>query len=110
MNPTPRITLCTGRFLALVKEGRWEYVDRIGATGAAIIVAVSYRECVLKAVNLGGDTDTTGCGAGGLAGVAYGVKAVPSDWISQLARKGDLDCLFHEFADLCEKTGARKAD
>ena len=35
-----KTTLCTGKFLALVKEGRWEYVDRIGATGAAIIVVI----------------------------------------------------------------------
>jgi len=41
MNPTPKIALSTGKFLALVKEGRWEYVDRIGANGAAIIVAVT---------------------------------------------------------------------
>jgi ADP-ribosyl-[dinitrogen reductase] hydrolase len=62
-----------------------------------------YRDCVLKAVNLGGDTDTTGCVAGGLAGVTYGMKSLPSDWIGQLARKGDVDCLFREFADLCSK-------
>lgn len=34
-------TLFTGRFLALVREGHWEYVDRVNATGAAIIVAVT---------------------------------------------------------------------
>lgn len=60
-----------------------------------------YRECVLKAVNLGGDTDTTGCVAGGLAGAAYGIQSIPEDWRDQMARKGDLDCLFREFADLC---------
>ncbi len=47
MNPSPRIALCTGKFLALVKEGRWEYVDRIGATGAAIIVAVTDEQKLL---------------------------------------------------------------
>ena len=41
MSPTPKITLYAGKFLALLKEGRWEYVDRIGATGAAIVVAVT---------------------------------------------------------------------
>jgi ADP-ribosylglycohydrolase len=69
-----------------------------------LLTTQSYRECVLKAVNLGGDTDTTGCVAGGLAGVAYGMQSIPPDWIGQLARKGDLDCLFHEFADLCSDT------
>lgn len=36
-----KITLHTGKFLALVKEGHWEYADRTNATGAAIIVAVT---------------------------------------------------------------------
>src|ERR1041385_6613439 len=47
MNPTAKTTLCAGKFLALVKEGRWEYVDRIGATGAAIIVAVTEEQKLL---------------------------------------------------------------
>src|SRR5262249_11216115 len=36
-----KITLSTGRFLAHVREGHWEYAERISATGAAIIVAVT---------------------------------------------------------------------
>jgi ADP-ribosylglycohydrolase len=63
----------------------------------------SYRECVLKAVNLGGDTDTTGCVAGGLAGVAYDLNSVPSEWIQQLARREELQKLFDRFGDLCEQ-------
>ena len=41
MNPLPRITLHNGKFLALVREGHWEYADRTNATGAAIIIAVT---------------------------------------------------------------------
>ena len=44
MNPTPKTTLYTGKFLALVKEGHWEYADRTNATGAAIIVAVTEEQ------------------------------------------------------------------
>ncbi len=73
-----------------------------------LLTSDNFRDCALKAVNLGGDTDTTGCVAGGLAGVAYGLKSVPPDWIGQLARKGEVDCLFHEFADLCEQHGPQK--
>jgi hypothetical protein len=36
------------------------------------------------------------------------MKTIPADWIHQLARKGDVDCLFHEFADFCEKNGVEK--
>ena len=73
-----------------------------------LLTTQNFKECVLKAVNLGGDTDTTGCVAGGLAGVAYGMKSIPDDWIYQLTRKGELDCLFHEFADVCQATGMKK--
>lgn len=47
MNPNPKITLHTSKFLALVKEGHWEYVDRTNATGAAIIVAVTEERKLL---------------------------------------------------------------
>jgi ADP-ribosylglycohydrolase len=47
-----------------------------------LLTTSNYQECVLKAVNLGGDTDTTGCVAGGLAGVAYGVQAIPAEWMN----------------------------
>lgn len=30
-----------GKFLAFAKEGRWEYVDRVNASGAVIIAAVT---------------------------------------------------------------------
>jgi len=73
-----------------------------------LLTTDNYRDCVLKAVNLGGDTDTTGCVAGGLAGIVYGKKTIPADWIRVLARKGDVDCLFHEFAELCESASAKK--
>jgi len=41
MNTMSKTILHGRKFLALVKEGRWEYVDRIGTTGAVIIVAVT---------------------------------------------------------------------
>jgi ADP-ribosylglycohydrolase len=67
----------------------------------------SFRECVLKAVNLGGDADTTGCVAGSLAGVAFGKQNIPSEWADQLGRKGDVKRLTEEFAALCDKTGMK---
>jgi ADP-ribose pyrophosphatase len=40
-------SLYTGKFLALVKEGHWEYADRTNATGASIIVAVTEEQKLL---------------------------------------------------------------
>lgn len=50
----------------------------------------SYEETVLRAVNLGGDTDTTGAIAGGLAGIYYGIENIPKKWIENLVRSNDI--------------------
>src|SRR6266581_8641640 len=42
-----KITLYSGKFLALIKEGHWEYTDRTNATGAAIIVALTEQRKLL---------------------------------------------------------------
>jgi ADP-ribose pyrophosphatase len=36
-----KTTLLASQFLALIREGHWEYVDRVNATGAALILAVT---------------------------------------------------------------------
>lgn len=51
---------------------------------------------------LGGDTDTTGCVAGGLAGVHYGLNAIPEKWIQALARHADVEALLNNFSTLIE--------
>lgn len=56
----------------------------------------SYSEAVLKAVNLGEDTDTTGAITGGIAGIYYGYENIPKEWITELVRKDDIEAL-------CEK-------
>ncbi|MGB9887125.1 MAG: ADP-ribosylglycohydrolase family protein [Moorellales bacterium] len=58
----------------------------------------SFAEAVLKAVNLGGDTDTTAAVAGGLAGLLYGFGAIPREWLAALARREELEGLFQRFA------------
>ena len=50
---------------------------------------------MLKAVNLGHDTDTTAAITGGLAGIIYGYDNIPKDWIEKLQRKDLIEeCLF----------------
>lgn len=58
----------------------------------------SYREAVLEAVNLGYDTDTTAIVTGGLAGTYYGQQSIPQEWLSQIARRNDIEHLFTDFA------------
>ena len=65
-----------------------------------LLTTNSFAECVLKAVNLGDDTDTTGCVAGGLAGVFYGTESIPADWLNALPRQEALRDLFEKFVSL----------
>lgn len=51
----------------------------------------SYADCVLTAVNLGDDTDTTAAVAGAIAGVYYGFEAIPPKWVGQLRGKAVID-------------------
>ncbi|MEM9984030.1 MAG: ADP-ribosylglycohydrolase family protein [Bacteroidota bacterium] len=50
----------------------------------------SYESAVLTAVNLGADTDSVASICGGLAGLTYGYREIPMDWLSQLARKAEI--------------------
>jgi ADP-ribosyl-[dinitrogen reductase] hydrolase len=68
----------------------------------ALLTTSTFQECVLRAVNLGGDTDTTGCVAGGLAGVHYGLSAIPEKWMRTLARHDDVESLFTDFTQVIE--------
>lgn len=54
-----------------------------------LLTTKSFKECVLKAVNLGGDTDTVAAVAGSLAGYVYGrggSTGIPEAWLRQLSR------------------------
>lgn len=53
----------------------------------------SYADAVLRAVNLGEDTDTTGAVTGGLAGLTYGWATIPADWLNVLAKRDAIDVL-----------------
>lgn len=50
-----------------------------------------YRSCVLKAVNLGEDTDTTACVAGALAVARYGMDGIPSEWVAALQNREEIE-------------------
>ena len=70
----------------------------IHTLGAALWCAyhtTNYKDCVLAAVNLGSDTDTTACVAGALAGALYGYEAIPAAWLEALRGKAVIErCLF----------------
>lgn len=53
----------------------------------------TYKDAVLKAVNLGHDTDTVAAVTGGLAGLLYGAEEIPATWLQVLARRVDIEDL-----------------
>ena len=73
-------------------------LDTLGAAIWCFANTNSYADCVLAAVNLGRDTDTTACVAGALAGAVYGYRAIPAEWLGALRGKGIIErCLFPGF-------------
>lgn len=78
-------------------------VDTLEASIWCIINSASYKEAVLKAVNLGDDTDTVGAITGSLAGIIYTYKNIPSKWIDKLKNKDYLIGVCKEFDKTLEK-------
>ena len=74
-------------------------VDTLEAALWCALTTDNYRDCVLKAVNLGDDTDTVAAVAGGLAGALYGYDAIPKEWLDTLKRRDYIE-------EMCERASA----
>ena len=72
-------------------------VDTLEAALWCLLNTDNYKDCVLKAVNLGCDTDTVAAVAGGLAGIFYGVDGIPKEWLEKLARRDYIEKLCEDF-------------
>ncbi len=78
-------------------------VDTLEAVLWSLINTDSYESALLKAVNLGDDSDTIGAIAGGLAGLYYGCGGkcgIPYKWINVIQKKDWI-------AELCETANTR---
>lgn len=65
-------------------------IDTLEAAFWCLLTTDTYQDAIMKAVALGGDTDTTACVTGGLAGILYGYDGIPVDWIEKTARIQDI--------------------
>jgi ADP-ribosylglycohydrolase len=63
-----------------------------------LLTTNSYKDAVLKAVNLGEDTNTTGAVTGALAGLYYGAETIPAEWLEVLARREAIEQLGNDLA------------
>ncbi len=77
-------------FAALPSENIYSsgyVVDTLEAAVWSLANTDSFQTALLKAVNLGEDTDTVGAVAGGLAGLYYGYDAITADWLAALKKR-----------------------
>ena len=84
-------------------SSRGYVVDSLEAALWCLLNTNSYKDLVLKAVNLGGDTDTIAAIAGGLAGAFYGLEQIPADWLSELKKKSYLEKIAADFYRASER-------
>lgn len=68
-------------------RGTGYVVDALEAAVWSLATTGSFEEALIKAVNLGDDTDTVAAIAGGLAGLYYGEDAIPEAWLKALQRR-----------------------
>jgi ADP-ribosyl-[dinitrogen reductase] hydrolase len=88
-------------------RGSGYVVDSLEAAAWCFASTESFRDCVLRAANLGDDADTTAAVAGQLAGAGYGEDAIPAKWRERLA---SADFIAGLADDLVAAAGARREE
>jgi len=81
-----------------IKSGGY-VVESLEAALWSFLTTSSFEEAVLKAVNLGWDTDTVGAITGSMAGVYYGFSNIPAHWLKKLLDSEKILGLTNQFAD-----------
>ena len=76
-------------------------VDTLEAAVWSLLTTDRFEQALLKAVNLGDDTDTVGAIAGGLAGLYYGYTSIPEEWLSAIKRRAWIE-------DMCSPDRSRQ--
>lgn len=71
-------------------------VSTLEAVFLLFLNAKDYNNTILKAINLGDDTDTVGAITEGLLGIYYGIDSTRESWKKQLKR-------YNYIVSLCDK-------
>lgn len=79
-------------------------IDTLQASLWCLYRSSTYSQCVLSAVNLGEDTDTTGAVAGAIAGLWYKEEQIPIDWIAKTVKYDSIYQLSQRFFYACVKS------
>ena len=98
----------------ILKENVNNYhIDDIKSTGYVvysletalwvILNTNSFNEVIIKAINLGEDTDTIGAITGSMAGILYGYDKINNSWLEKLKNKEYISDLIEKFEIILNK-------
>ena len=73
-------------------------VDTLEAALWCVLSTTDYPSAVLRAVNLGSDTDTVAAVTGGLAGALYGYESIPQKWLDTLIKRDHIENVCERFS------------
>lgn len=82
-------------------SGSGYVVHTLQAALWCLMTTSGYAECVLKAANLGEDTDTTAAVAGSPAGLWYKSNTIPVNWLMTIPKRQEIEKLSKRFALAC---------
>ncbi len=86
--------------------GGWTGEEALAIAVACALTAQGFEDGVLRAVNHGGDSDSTGSIAGALLGTALGVDAIPASWLAGLELRDVIEVLAQDLvAYFAERSG-----
>jgi ADP-ribosylglycohydrolase len=75
-----------------IKSGGY-VIETLEAGIWCLLTTEDYKQSVLKAVNLAGDADTTGCVTGAISGLYYGYSGIPEEWINKIMKHNEIEDL-----------------
>lgn len=94
--------------LSSIRSGGY-VIDTLEASLWCLHNTHSYESAVLKAVNLGDDTDTTAAVTGGIAGIMYGINennGIPKKWLRSIVSRWDIEDLAERLSMKYPKWGS----
>jgi len=80
------------------KEGYVVLSLRVAAW--ASVSATDFRDGIIKAVSVGGDTDTYAAIAGGILGARFGTQGIPAEWQAVLQGREIMEDLASKLYEL----------
>ena len=78
-------------------SSRGYVVDTLEASLWCLLIHDNFEDTILEAINLGNDTDTVAAITGSMAGIIYGINAIPKEWLDTLIKKDYIIDLGKEF-------------